>query len=287
MRYRAIQENDRRFPIRLMCRALAVSPAGYYAWRDRPESRRSVHNRTLLSAIRVIHRESRETYGSPSIWDALIKQGHGVGENRIARLMRAEGIRAKTVKQWRATTQSSHRMPVAANVLDRQFSITRPNRVWAGDITYVWTTEGWLYLAVVLDLYSRAVIGWALEARLTGDLARQALTMAIHHRAPKSGLLHHSDRGSQYAATAYQQLLTTHGMTGSMSRRGNCWDNACVESFFGTLKRELIYHRQYRTREEATQDIFEYIEVFYNRLRRHSTLGYYSPAEFEARTAVA
>jgi transposase InsO family protein len=287
MRYRAIQEHDRRFPIRLMCRALAVSPAGYYAWRDRPESRRSVHNRTLLSAIRVIHRESRETYGSPSIWDALIKQGHGVGKHRIARLMRAEGIRAKTVKKWRATTQSSHRMPVAANVLDRQFSITRPNRGWAGDITYVWTTEGWLYLAVVLDLYSRAVIGWALEARLTGDLARQALTMAIRHRAPTSGLLHHSDRGSQYAATAYQQLLTTHGMTGSMSRRGNCWDNACVESFFGTLKRELIYHRQYRTREEATQDIFEYIEVFYNRLRRHSTLGYYSPAEFEARTAVA
>jgi transposase InsO family protein len=201
--------------------------------------------------------------------------------------MRAEGIRAKTVKQWRATTQSNHRMPVAANALDRQFSVTRPNRVWAGDITYVWTTEGWLYLAVVLDLYSRAVIGWALEARLTGDLTQQALTMAIRHRTPKAGLLHHSDRGSQYAATAYQRLLTTHGMTGSMSRRGNCWDNACVESFFGTLKRELIYHRQYRTRDEATQDIFEYIEVFYNRLRRHSTLGYYSPAEFEARTAVA
>ena len=287
MRYRAIQENDRRFPIRLMCRALAVSAAGYYAWRTRPESDRSVYTRTLLSAIRVIHRESRETYGSPSIWDALIKRGHGVGENRIAQLMRAEGIRAKTVKKWRATTQSSHRMPVAANVLDRQFSITRPNRVWAGDITYVWTAEGWLYLAVVLDLYSRAVIGWALEARLTGDLTQQALTMAIRHRTPKAGLLHHSDRGSQYAATAYQQLLTTHRMTGSMSRRGNCWDNACVESFFGTLKRELIYHRQYRTREEATQDIFEYIEVFYNRLRRHSTLGYYSPAEFEARTAVA
>ena len=173
-------------------------------------------------------------------------------------------------------------MPVAANTLDRQFSVTSPNRVWAGDITYVWTTEGWLYLAVVLDLYSRAVIGWALEARLTGDLTQQALTMAIRHRTPKAGLLHHSDRGSQYAATAYQQLLMRHGMTGSMSRRGNCWANACVESFFGTLKRELIYHRQYRTR-----DIFEYIEVFYNRLRRHSTLGYYSPAEFEARTAVA
>jgi transposase InsO family protein len=287
MRYRAIQEHDRRFPVRLMCRALAVSPAGYYAWRARPESVRAVANRALVAKIRVIHQASRETYGSPSIWDALVKRGHGAGEHRIARLMRAEGIRAKTVKKWRATTQSNHRMPVAANVLKRQFTVAQPNQVWAGDITYVWTTEGWLYLAVVLDLYSRAVIGWALGARLTGDLVQQALTMALHHRTPKAGLLHHSDRGSQYAATAYQQLLTTHGMISSMSRRGNCWDNACVESFFGTLKRELIYHRQYRTRDEATQDIFEYIEVFYNRLRRHSTLGYYSPAEFEARTAVA
>jgi putative transposase len=287
MRYRAIQEHDRRYPIRLMCRALTVSPAGYYAWAGRPESDRSVHNRVLLSAIRVIHRESRETYGSPSIWDALVKRGHGVGENRIARLMRVEGIQAKTVKKWRATTQSNHRLPVAENTLDRQFTVEHPNRVWAGDITYVWTMEGWLYLAVVLDLYSRTVIGWAMGHRLTVDLAEHALTMALANRKPKAGLLHHSDRGSQYAATAYQQLLTTHGMTGSMSRRGNCWDNACVESFFGTLKRELIYHRQYRTRDEATQDIFEYIEVFYNRLRRHSTLGYDSPAEFEARTAVA
>jgi putative transposase len=287
MRYRAIQEHDRRYPIRLMCRALTVSSAGYYAWAGRPESDRSVHNRALLSAIRVIHRESRETYGSPSIWDALIKRGHGVGENRIARLMRVEGIRAKTVKKWRATTQSNHPLPVAENTLNRQFTVEAPNRVWAGDITYVWTAEGWLYLAVVLDLYSRAVIGWAMGARLTGDLAQDALTMALQHRTPTTGLLHHSDRGSQYAATRYQHLLTTHGLTPSMSRRGNCWDNACVESFFGTLKRELVYHRQYRTRDEATQDIFEYIEVFYNRLRRHSTLGYYSPAEFEAGTAVA
>jgi putative transposase len=287
MRYRAIQEHDRRYPIRLMCRALTVSSAGYYAWAGRPESDRSVYNRALLSAIRVIHRESRETYGSPSIWDALIKRGHEVGENRIARLMRVEGIRAKTVKKWRATTQSNHPLPVAENTLNRQFTVEAPNRVWAGDITYVWTAEGWLYLAVVLDLYSRAVIGWAMGARLTGDLAQDALTMALQHRTPTTGLLHHSDRGSQYAATRYQHLLTTHGLTPSMSRRGNCWDNACVESFFGTLKRELVYHRQYRTRDEATQDIFEYIEVFYNRLRRHSTLGYYSPAEFEAGTAVA
>ena len=287
MRYRAIQEHDRRYPIRLMCRALTVSPAGYYAWAGRPESARSVHNRTLLSAIRVIHRESRETYGSPSVWDALIKRGHGVGENRIARLMRVEGIRAKTVKKWRATTDSGHTLPVAANTLNRQFQVEQPNRVWAGDITYIWTTEGWLYLAVVLDLYSRTVIGWAMGHRLTVDLAERALTMALATRNPTAGLLHHSDRGSQYAATSYQRLLGEHGITTSMSRKGNCWDNACVESFFGTLKRELVYHRHYATREEAKQDIFEYIEVFYNRRRRHSTLGYDSPAEYEARTAVA
>ena len=186
-----------------------------------------------------------------------------------------------------ATTQSNHRLHVAENTLNRQFTAEHPNRVWAGDITYVWTTEGWLYLAVVLDRYSRAVIGWAIGHRLTVDVAEQDLAMALTNRTPKAGLHHHSDRGSQYAATAYQQLLTTHGMTGSMSCRGNCWDNACVESFFGTLKRELICHRQYRTRDEATQDIFEYIELFDNRTRRHSTLGYDSPSEFEARTAVA
>jgi putative transposase len=287
MRYRAIQAHDRRYPIRLMCRTLAVSPAGYYAWRARPESRRSADTRTLLSAIRVIHRESRETYGSPRIWDALIKQGHGVGEHRVARLMRRAGIRAKTVKKWRATTQSTHRLPVAENTLNRQFTVAHPNRVWAGDVTYVWTTEGWLYLAVVLDLYSRRVVGWAMGTRLTVELAEHALIMALVNRHPRAGLLHHSDRGSQYAATSYQQVLTTHGMIPSMSRTGNCWDNACVESFFGTLKRELVYHRHYATREEATQDIFEYIEVFYNQRRRHSTLDYDSPVEYEARTAVA
>jgi putative transposase len=287
MKYRAIRDNSRRDPIRLMCRALAVSPAGYYAWRERPESAWGAANRALMANIRAIHRESRDTYGSPSIWQALVQRGQRVGKHRVARLMRQHGIRAKTVKQWRATTDSRHPFPVAANRLNRQFTVTHPNRVWAGDLSDVWTAEGWLYLAVVLDLYSRAVIGWAMGTRLTGDLAQQALTMALHQRAPKAGLLHHSDRGSQYAATSYQPLLATHGIAGSMSRRGNCWDNACVESFFGTLKRELVSHRQYRTRDEAIQDIFEYIEVFYNRLRRHSTLGYSSPAEFEARTAVA
>ena len=287
MRYRAIQEYDRRYSIRLMCRALNVSPAGYYAWRDRPESRRARQNRTLLATIRVIHQASRETYGSPSIWEALSKQGHDVGKHRVARLMRQAGLRAKTVKKWRATTQSNHRLPVAENTLNRQFAVAQPNRVWAGDITYVWTAEGWLYLAVLLDLYSRAVIGWAMGQRLTVDLAERALTMALGHRPCTAGLLHHSDRGSQYAATSYQRVLKAHGLIPSMSRKGNCWDNACVESFFGTLKRELVYHRHYATRDEATRDIFEYIEVFYNRMRRHSALGYDSPAEFEARAVVA
>ena len=287
MRYRAIQEHDRRDPIRLMCRTLAVSAAGYDAWRSRPESARSVSARTVLSAIRMIHRESRETDGSPSIWDVLIKQGHRLGEHRVARLMRQDGIRAKTVKKWRATTQSNHRLPVAEHTLNRQFTVTQPNWVWAGDLTYGWTTAGWLYLAVVLDLYSRLVIGWAMGHRLTVELAEQALTMALANRNPQAGLLHHSDRGSQYAATDYQRLLGEHGITPSMSRTGNCWDNACVESFFGTLTRELVYQRHYATRDDATRDIFEYIEVFYNRKRRHSTLGYDSPVEYEARTAVA
>ena len=287
MRYRVIQEHDRRYPIRLMCRALAVSAAGYYAWRVRPESARSVSDRTTLSAIRVIHRESRETYGSPRIWDALVKQGHRIGEHRVARLMRQDGIRAKTVTKWRATTQSQHRFPVAANTLERAFTVEAPNRVWAGDITYVWTLEGWLYLAVLLDLYSRRVVGWAMSQRITVELTEQALTMALAKRAPTAGLLHHSDRGSQYAATSYQRVLDEYGLIPSMSRKGNCWDNACVESVFGTLKRELVYQRRDVTREEARQDIFEYIEVFSNRQRRHSTLGYHAPAEYEARTAVA
>ena len=213
MRYRAIQEHDRRYPIRLMGRALAVSAAGSYAWRSRPECTRSANTRTLLSAIRVIHQESRETYGSPSIWDALLKQGHCVGEHRVARLMRVEGIRTKTVKQWRATTQSHNRFPVAANTLNRQFTVESPNRGWAGDLTDVWTAEGWLYLAVILDLYSRLVIGWAMGHRLTGELAEQALTMVLTHRKPTAGLLHHSDRGSQYAAMRYQRLLGEHGIT--------------------------------------------------------------------------
>ncbi len=287
MKYRAIGEHADRFDIRLMCRALKVSSAGYYAWRSRPESRRAQANRSLLGEIRTTHVESRHTYGSPRIWQTLRSRGHRVGENRVARLMRGNGICAKTVKKWKATTDSSHRLPVAANTLDRQFAVTSPNRVWAGDITYIWTEEGWLYLACVLDLYSRAVIGWAMGSRLTADLAQEALMMALWRRKPKPGLLHHSDRGVQYASREYQRQLTDAGITCSMSRKGNCWDNACVESFFATLKKELVHDRRYSSREEAKQDIFEYIEVFYNRQRRHTTLGYRTPAEFEAMSNVA
>ena len=235
----------------------------------------------------MVHQESHETYGSPSIWDALSKQGHAVGEHRIARLMRVDGTRAKTVKKWRATIDSAHTWPVAPNTLNRQFQVTQPNRVWAGDIISVWPTEGWLYLAVMLDLYSRTMTGWVRGHRLTGDLAERALTMALTNRQPTAGLLHHSDRGSQYAARRNQRLLDKHAITSRMSRTGHCWDNACGESFFGTLKRELVSHRHYATRDEAQQDIFEYLEVFSNRKRRHSALGDDAPAEFEARTAVA
>lgn len=279
MRYRAIQDHAGRFDIRLMCRALKVSPAGFYAWRTRPESGRTRANRRLLASIRAFHAASDRTYGSPRIHRDLREAGHRISENRVARLMQANGIRAKTVRKWRATTDSAHKLPVAANTLDRQFAVTVPNRVWAGDITYVWTAEGWLYLAVVLDLYSRAVIGWAMGPRLTAGLAADALTMALWRRKPAKGVLHHSDRGVQYAAADYQRLLADAGIACSMSRQGNCWDNAVVESFFGTLKKELIHGRRYLTREEAKQDIFEWIEVFYNRQRRHSTLGYRSPAE--------
>lgn len=272
-----------RVSVRLMCRTLKVSPSGYYAWVARPESRRTAENRRLVAEIRVIHAESRRTYGSPRVHATLRAQGQRVSPHRVARLMRAGGIRAKTVKKWRATTDSAHAHPVVPNTLNRQFAVAAPNRVWAGDITYVWTTEGWLYLAVVLDLYSRRVMAWGMGSRLTQELATAALTMALEHRRPARGVVHHTDRGSQYAATRYRELLADHGLTASMSRRGNCWDNAVVESFFHTLKTELVFHRRYLTRDEARQDIFEWIEVFYNRVRRHSTLGYCSPAEFEAR----
>jgi len=287
VKYRAIKDNAGHFAVNLMCSALGVGASGYYAWLKRPESARAQANRRLIEQIRVAHRRSRRCYGSPPITKDLREAGHCVGKNRVARLMRAAQIRAKSARKWRATTKSSHCLPVVENTLNRAFSVTQPNRVWAGDISYVWTAQGWLYLAVVLDLYSRAVVGWAMSERLTTDLATDALTMALWRRKPKGALLHHSDRGIQYAAADHQRLLAAHGIDCSMSRKGNCRDNAVVESFFHTLHVELVHHRRYLTRDEARQDIFEWIEVFYNQQRRHSTLGYRSPAGFEAMSKVA
>jgi len=282
MRYQAIVNHVARFPVRLMCRCLEVSPAGFYAWRERPGSLRSKANQKLLTLVTATHTQSRQTYGSPRIHAALRAEGVTAGRHRIARLMRLHDLRAKTRRKFKATTQSDHNLPVAENLLDRGFTVNQPNTAWAGDITYVWTKEGWLYLAVLLDLFSRKVVGWALSDRIDRKLVIQALDQAIIARQPAPGLLVHSDRGSQYASHDYQKRLRDKGLVCSMSRKAECWDNAVSESFFGTLKQELIYPRTYATRAEARQEIFEYIEVFYNRQRRHSTLGYLSPMTFEA-----
>lgn len=267
-----------------MCEVLKVSRGGYYAWLSRLESERRKANRRLLSEIRMVHDRSRRTYGSPRVTVELNESGISCSVNRVARLMRDAGIRAKTKRKYRATTDSKHSYPVALNLLDRQFAVARPNAVWVSDITYIWTSEGWLYLAGVVDLYSRMVVGWSMSRRITGQLTLDALNQALGRRRPKPGLLHHSDRGSQYAAGDYQNLLGNHQITCSMSRKGDCWDNAPMESFFATLKTELIYDDRFATREDAKAKIFEYIETFYNRERRHSSLGFKSPVDFE-RTA--
>jgi putative transposase len=274
-----------QYPVRLMCRVLQVSPAGFYVWRTRAPSARAIANERLMLNVRIAHQQSGGDYGAPRIHRALQRQGLRVGKNRIARQMRQHGIvgRAATKRRPR-TTDSQHASPVAPNLLARQFDVNGIrglDRVWASDITYIPTREGWLFLAVVLDLASRRVIGWAMQATLDLELALRALRMALGARRPASGLLHHSDRGTQYAAREYQALLAEHGMVASMSRKGNCWDNAVVESFFGTLELELIGKHEWRTHDEARVALFRYIETWYNRRRLHSSLGYRSPAEYE------
>lgn len=283
MRYRFIEDNRDEFSVAAMCRVLEVSESGYYAWRSRDESQRQGQNRKLLVEIKAIHQESDQTYGSPRVHRELKARGIQCSEKRVARLMREAGIRAKQARRFKVTTDSRHSLPVAENVLDRQFEPDQANRRWASDITYIWTQQGWLYLAVVLDLFSRRVVGWSMQPTLERTLVIDALKMALQRRCPGPGLLHHSDRGSQYASGDYQRLLREASIICSMSRRGNCWDNAPVESFFSTLKRERVYHRRYRSRAEARADVFAYIEVWYNRKRRHSSLGYVSPSEYEAK----
>jgi putative transposase len=270
------------WPLSVMCDVLHVSRSGFYAWRDRPESHRSQQRELLLSEIEEIHHErKKDVYGSPRVHEELKARGKRCNVKTVARIMRKNGIKSKTAKKFKVTTDSRHNRPVSENVLDRDFEVKAANQVWLADITYVWTREGWLYLAAVEDLYSRKVVGWSLSEQLHRRLVLDALQMAIRRRLPGEELLHHSDRGSQYASDDYQQLLKDQGIRCSMSRKGNCYDNAPMESFFATFKKELIHHEEYQTREEARQSIFEYIEVFYNRVRRHSALGYKSPDEFE------
>ena len=282
MRYEFIRAEKAGVSVSLMCRMLEVSRSGFYAWLEREDSR-AVSDRQLLRLIRSIFKESRETYGSPRIYREL-REEHKVScdKARVERLMRENGITPPRKKKYRVTTDSNHKNPVAPNVIARDFTSPAPNRRWASDITYVWTWAGWLYLAVVLDLYSRRVVGWAMDSKLdTESLTLRALQMALAQRVPDRGLIHHSDRGVQYTSAAFQEVLDARGIVCSMSRRGDCWDNAVVESFFATLKLDLIFRETFRTRREARQAIFNYIEVFYNRQRRHSFLGYVSPVEFE------
>jgi len=266
----------------LMCRVLEVSRSGFYAWLGRQESGRAREDRRLSALIRGIFEESRRTYGAPRVHRALGKRGVRCGLKRVARLMKAGDMRPKTTRKFRVkTTDSKHNHPIAPDLLGQDFTADGPNQAWVSDITYIPTDEGWLYLASTMDLFSRRIVGWSMSSSLEATLVVDALRMAVEGRNPRPGLIHHSDRGSQYASSAFRQLLDAHGIRCSMSRTGNCYDNAAKESFFHTLKTELIHHEHYRTRAEARASVFEYIEAFYNRQRLHSTLDYCSPVEFE------
>ena len=286
MKYAFIRDHRGEFRVVRMCGVLHVSRSGFYAWLARPASARAIADQHLVAQIGRLHQQTRRVYGAVKLWRALNDTGIACGKHRVARLRRLHGIEATRRRRFRVMTEH-HQLPApASNLLHQHFAVARTNRVWVGDITAIPTRAGWLYLAVVLDLYSRRVVGWAMSPRADRTLAVTALTMALTHRRPQPGLVHHTDQGCQYAATAYRQVLTQHGLVASMSRRGNCYDNAVAESFFSTLKNELVHDRTFQTRDEARSQIFEFIEAFYNRQRLHQTLGYVSPAAFEARRVV-
>jgi transposase InsO family protein len=271
-----------------MCKTLRVSRSGFYAWLDRPESDRARENRRLTTLIHDVFDDSRGIYGAPRVHRTLLQRGESCGENRVARLMHAAGLRSKTRCRFRVqTTDSNHNYPIAPNLLDRDFTTEGPNQVWASDMTYIRTDEGWLYLSVTMDLFSRRIVGWSMAPTMHAKGVVAALQMAIDQRRPDTGLIHHSDRGSQYASEAFTSVLDRHGFKASMSRKGNCYDNAPVESFFRTLKTELVKHERYRSHEEARASLFNYIEAFYNRTRIHSTIGYLSPEAFERSRSTA
>ena len=281
MKYAWINAHRKEYELAELCRALAVSISGYRAWkRGGTLERKHLTDAQMLALIRSMHIELKGAYGSPRITRELRDRGFPASKERVERLMRENGIRARHKRRYKATTDSKHNLPVAPNLLDRNFMPPAPNRAWSADMTYIWTDEGWLYLAVVLDLFNREVVGWSIKPRMTADIVVDALTMAWFRRKPAPGLIHHSDRGSQYASHAFQTRLKEYGMVCSMSRKGNCWDNAPTESFFNSLKNERVHGARYSTRAEAEADLFDYIEPFYNRRRRHSTLGYASPAKF-------
>ena len=282
MKYAWIDKQRDSYALEHLCAALQVSPSGFACWKQGPRPRRHLSDAQLLTLIRAIHAQFKGAYGSPRIWREIKARGLPVSRERVAKLMREHGIRARHKRRYKATTDSKHDLPVAPNVLDRQFEASRPDEKWNVDITYIPTGEGWLDLAVVMDLYTRMIVGWSMDARMTRELVIDALRMAYFRRRPKPGLIHHSDRGSQYASHDYQAVLTEYAMLGSMSRKGNCWDNAPMESFFNSLKNERVHGQRYETREQARQDIFDYIEAFYNQSRRHSSLGYVSPAQHYA-----
>jgi len=283
VKFAFIQESLWEYPLGVVCPALDVSRSGYYAWRSRPASATARRREELAAKIRTVHQQNRRVYGSPRVCQALRAQGESVCENTVARVMKEHDIRARTKRKFiPRTTDSRHNRPVAENILDRRFEAKLPNTKWAVDITYIPTDQGWLYLAGVIDLCSRKIVGWSMAEHMETLLVSDALRMAIAQRRPAPGLLHHSDRGVQYASDDYLHILQLHGIEVSMSHKGDCWDNACVESFWATLKNELVNHEHYATREQARASIFEYIEVFYNRQRLHSSLGYQSPEAFEA-----
>src|SRR5580692_9079186 len=281
MTFRFIEDHRQHWPVRLLCETLEVSTAGYYAWRQRPTSSQEQRRTALVVEIRAIHAETKARYGSPRVHAELVARGQDCCVNTVARLMHDHDVRAKTARKFRCTTDSNHDLPVAENLLDRQFNPAAANEAWVADITYIPTREGWLYLAVVEDLYSRRVVGWSMATHLESRLVVDALALAVERRLPGEGLLAHSDRGSQYASDHYQRLLAKHGIACSMSRKADCWDNAPMESFFASLKKELVHDADFATRAEARAALVEYLEVFYNNQRRHSSLGYVSPAEYE------
>lgn len=282
MKYQFVAAYQAEHRLTQLCQTLGVSRSGYYAWRRRPASPRTRANARLVGQMQHLHRQTKERYGAVKLWRALLASGVACGRHRVARLRRQYGLMARRVRRFRVVIEHHQFALPAPNRLQQVFVASAPNRIWAGDLTAIATRAGWVYLAVILDLYSRRVIGWAMSPRPDQHVALTALQMAMTHRRPRPGLIHHTDQGATYTSVAYQRQLVQTGLVASMSRKGNCYDNAVVESFFSTLKNELVHERDYHTREEAQAEVFEFIEVFYNRQRLHQTLGYVSPVQFEA-----